>query len=99
PARLITLVVAVVLVALGVAAAGPLPFVAFVAGPIAHGLSRAPRPTLFSAAMVGGLVTLLADQAAQALPGFLVLPAGIFTALIGAPVLIWVLIAQSKRQG
>ena len=97
-ARLVTLILAVVLVGLAVAAAGPLPFVAFVAGPIAHGLSGVPRPTLFPAAMVGGLVTLLADRAAQALPGFLVLPAGIFTALIGAPVLIWVLIHQAKRR-
>mgnify|MGYP001800669781 CR=1 FL=1 len=97
-ARLVTLILAVVLVGLAVAAAGPLPFVAFVAGPIAHGLSGVPRPTLFPAAMVGGLVTLLADRAAQALPGFLVLPAGIFTALIGAPVQIWVLIHQTKRR-
>ena len=96
--RLITIVFAVVLVGFGVAAAGPLPFVAFVAGPIAHGLSRAPRPTLLTAALVGALVTLLADRIAQALPGFFVLPAGIFTALIGAPVLIWVLIAQSRRR-
>lgn len=96
--RVITLVLAVVLVGFGVSAAGPLPFVAFVAGPIAHGLSRAPRPTLLTAALVGALVTLLADLAAQAMPGLFVLPAGIFTALIGAPVLIWVLIAQSRRR-
>ncbi|MEM8978267.1 MAG: iron ABC transporter permease [Pseudomonadota bacterium] len=96
--RVVTVLLAVALVALGVAAAGPLPFVAFVAGPIAHGLTGAPRPTLLSATLVGGLVTLLADQAAQMLPGFYVLPAGIFTALIGAPVLIWVLVQQSKRQ-
>lgn len=95
--RALTIAFAVVLVGLGVAAAGPLPFVAFVAGPIAHGLSRAPRPTVMTAALVGALVTLLADRIAQILPGFFVLPAGIFTALIGAPVLIWVLIAQSKR--
>ena len=83
--------------ALGVAAAGPLPFVAFVAGPIAHGLNRAPRPTLLTAGLVGALVTLAADKAAQALPNLIVLPAGVFTALIGAPVLIWVLIAQTRK--
>ena len=95
--RLITITLAVVLVALCVANAGPLPFVAFVAGPIAHGLNGLPRPTLFSAALVGALVTLLADRAAQTLPALFVLPAGIFTALIGAPVLIWVLILQSRK--
>lgn len=96
--RMLTIALAVMLVALAVAAAGPLPFVAFAAGPIAHGLTRQTRPTLFSAAMVGALITLLSDKAAQSLPGFFVLPAGIFTALIGAPVLIWVLVLQSKRR-
>ncbi|MCH2165714.1 MAG: iron chelate uptake ABC transporter family permease subunit [Marinovum sp.] len=97
-ARMTTIVLAVLCVALGVTAAGPLPFVAFVAGPIAHGLNGQSRPTIISAALVGALVTLLADRATQILPGFLVLPAGIFTALIGAPVLIWVLISLSKRR-
>lgn len=96
-ARLLTLSLAVVLVGLAVAAAGPLPFVAFVAGPIAHGLNGAQRPTLLSAGLVGALVALLADKIAQSLPGFFSLPAGVFTALIGAPVLIWILIAQSRR--
>lgn len=95
--RLITILIAVALVGLAVAAAGPLPFVAFVSGPIAHGLTRAARPSLLPAAMVGALVTLLADRAVQALPGMFVLPTGIFTALIGAPVLIWVLVLQSRK--
>lgn len=95
-ARLITLGLGVLLVALAVAAAGPLPFVAFVAGPIAHGLNRAPRPTLLTAALVGATITLIADGISQVLPGWLVLPAGVFTALIGAPVLLWVLIMQTK---
>lgn len=96
--RLITIVLAVILVGLAVAAAGPLPFVAFVAGPIAHGLSGAARPTLIAAALVGAIVTLLADMAVQALPGIFALPTGIFTALIGAPVLIWILIFQARKR-
>lgn len=96
--RLAVLLLAVALVAAGVAVAGPLPFVAFVAGPIAHGLNGAGRPTLASAALSGGLVTLLADKAAQSLPAVLSLPTGIFTSLIGAPVLIWILYVQAKRQ-
>lgn len=96
--RLVSLALAVALVAVAVAAAGPLPFVAFVAGPIAHGLNRAPRPTLLTAGLVGILITLLADLVSQSLPGGLSLPAGVFTALIGAPVLIWVLILQARKQ-
>ncbi|MEM9348946.1 MAG: iron chelate uptake ABC transporter family permease subunit [Pseudomonadota bacterium] len=95
--RLITLLLAIALVALCVATAGPLPFVAFVAGPIAHGLNGRPRPTLFTAALVGALVTLAADAATQALPGIIILPAGVFTALIGAPVLLVVLLAQIRK--
>ncbi|MEM9582889.1 MAG: iron ABC transporter permease [Pseudomonadota bacterium] len=96
--RIVTLGLSVALVGLAVATSGPLPFVAFVAGPIAHGLNGASRPTLFSAALVGAAVTLLADMASQSLPSGYALPTGVFTTLIGAPVLIIVLIAYSKRR-
>mgnify|MGYP001792863621 FL=1 len=96
--RVLTIGLAVALVGLAVAASGPLPFVAFVAGPIAHGLNGASRPTLLSAALVGALVTLSADIASQSLPDGFGLPAGVFTALVGAPVLITVLVLHSKRQ-
>ncbi len=96
--RLITLMLAVLLVATAVTACGPLPFVAFVAGPIAHGLTRDARPTLMSAALVGALITLLADLASRSLPAGFILPTGVFTALVGAPVLIWVLILQSRKE-
>ncbi|NKW92053.1 iron chelate uptake ABC transporter family permease subunit [Rhodobacteraceae bacterium R_SAG9] len=96
--RLWGFALAVLLVALAVGAAGPLPFVAFVAGPIAHGLTRTMRPSLLTAALVGALVTLGADTAANVLPGGLSLPAGIFTALVGAPVLIWTLFLQTRKR-
>ena len=96
--RMTTLALSVALVGLAVAAAGPLPFVAFVSGPIAHGLNRAPRPTVLTAGLVGAIITLLADAVSQSLPGGLSLPAGVFTALIGAPVLIWVLFLQARKQ-
>ncbi|KJZ18505.1 FecCD family ABC transporter permease [Loktanella sp. S4079] len=97
-AHLITLGLAVCAVALAVAAAGPLPFVAFVAGPIAHGLNGQSRPTILSAALVGALIALLADAITQFLPAGFALPAGVFTALIGAPVLIWVLMMQNRKR-
>ncbi len=93
-----TVGLAVLLVGMSVAAAGPLPFVAFVAGPIAHGLNRQSRPTLLSAALVGALIAIIADALALSLPPGFSLPAGVFTALIGAPVLIWVLISQRKKR-
>ena len=97
PLRLGVMVTSVTLVALAVTVAGPLPFVAFVSGPIARRLVREARPAIFAAALIGGLVTLLADTAARAVPMYN-LPAGIFTALIGAPVLIWLLVVQIKKE-
>lgn len=96
PLRLGVMVTSVTLVALAVTVAGPLPFVAFVSGPIARRLVRGARPAIFAAALIGGLVTLLGDTAARAVPIYN-LPAGIFTALIGAPVLIWLLVVQIKK--
>ncbi|WP_341368074.1 iron chelate uptake ABC transporter family permease subunit [Yoonia sp. BS5-3] len=96
--RIISLILALGLVAVAVGTAGPLPFVAFVAGPIAHGLNKAPRPSLLTAGLIGALVTLIADAIAGSLPGGLVLPAGIFTSLFGAPVLIWILILESRKR-
>jgi iron complex transport system permease protein len=56
------------------------------------------RPSLLTAALIGALVTLGADTTANSLPGGLSLPAGIFTALIGAPVLIWTLFLQTRKR-
>lgn len=95
--RCFALAIALCLVASAVCVAGPLPFVAFVAGPIAHGLNGAARPSLVSAALTGALVTLGADLIARSLPDGLMLPTGVFTAMLGAPVLIWILIQRSRK--
>lgn len=96
PLRLTVTAAAVALVALGVSVAGPLPFVAFVSGPIARQLLRGGRPGLMQSALVGSVVTLLADMAARSVP-VVQLPAGVFTAIIGAPVLMWLLLAQFRK--
>ncbi|WP_293574938.1 iron chelate uptake ABC transporter family permease subunit [Phaeobacter sp.] len=96
PLRLTITVTGVVLVGVGVAVAGPLPFVAFVAGPIARRIIGGGRPAILAAAATGALVTLLADVAARAIP-LVHLPTGVFTALIGAPVLMWLLLVQTRK--
>ena len=96
PARLAVTVTGVVLVALAVSVVGPLPFVAFISGPIARRLVKGARPALLAAATVGALITLLADTAARAMP-VVQLPAGVFTAVIGAPVLMWLLGVQFNK--
>ncbi|UWR48138.1 FecCD family ABC transporter permease [Phaeobacter inhibens] len=96
PLRLAVTGTGILLAALAVSTAGPLPFVAFAAGPIARRLIPNGRPVLLAAAASGALITLLADTAARAVP-MIQLPAGVFTALIGAPVLIWLLLAQFRK--
>lgn len=94
--RLAVTTLAVCLVALAVSVAGPLPFVAFVAGPIARRLTGGGAPALLAAALTGAAVTLGADLAARSIP-MVRLPAGVFTAMVGAPVLVWLLWVQARK--
>lgn len=95
-AKLQLVLVGVGLSALGVAAAGPIAFVAFVAGPIARRLVSSPRACIVPAAFVGALVTVVADLAARRLLAPTELPVGVMTALIGAPYLLWLLTRQAR---
>ncbi|MCF6433520.1 iron chelate uptake ABC transporter family permease subunit [Leisingera sp. MMG026] len=94
--RLALTVTGTLLAALAVSTAGPLPFVAFAAGPLARALRPGGHPALPGAALAGALITLLADTASRALPG-IQLPAGVFTALAGAPLLIWMLLRHFRK--
>ncbi|MEU8382944.1 iron chelate uptake ABC transporter family permease subunit [Streptosporangium sp. NPDC048865] len=97
PARAGLLATAVILVALAVAAAGPLVFVALVAGPIANRLLGPATGGVISAALVGATVLLTADLVAvHLLP--VALPTGVVTGAVGAPYLLW-LLATTNRQG
>ena len=94
--KLILVVVGVSLAALGVAAAGPVAFIAFVAGPIARRLANSPSACVVPAAFVGALVTGVADLAARRLLAPTELPVGSMTAVIGAPYLLWLLTRQAR---
>lgn len=96
-ARLLAGLVAVLLAALAVGAAGPLPFVALVAAPIARRLSGLSGPDLVTAGLIGALLVLVADLAGRLLFAPVQLPAGIFTAMFGAPYLLWLLATQIRR--
>lgn len=86
----VLLLLGVLVTALGVAAAGPVAFVAFAAGPIARSLNRG-RTTIVGAALVGAVITVGASYpAAYALPGTH-LPVGVVTGAFGAPFLLWLL--------
>lgn len=79
------------LIAAGVAVVGPVGFVGLMAGPIARRLADGTDPDLIGAALIGVLILLLADLMATLSAPYALLPAGIFTGLMGAPWLIWLL--------
>lgn len=86
----LVLLLGVVLVGAGVAAAGPVAFVAFLAGPIARQLN-AGRATLLGAALVGAATVVAADYVADYLLADINFPAGVVTGALGAPFLLWLL--------
>ncbi len=94
--KLLLIVLAVGLVALGVAAAGPIVFIAFVSAPIARRMTSSPGACLVPAAFVGALLTMTADLAARRVLAPTELPVGIATAVIGAPYLLWLLSRRAR---
>jgi iron complex transport system permease protein len=94
-ARLALVLVAVTLVAVATASAGPVTFVAFVAGPIAKRLTSSSL-TLVPAALVGALLMLLSDLIARRAFAPTELPVGVVTGVIGAPYLLWLLARANK---
>lgn len=92
------LATAVVLVALAVSVAGPIAFVALVAGPIANRLLGPATGGVVAAALVGAALLLASDiVAAQILPS--PLPTGVVTGAVGAPYLLWLLITTNRKGG
>jgi iron complex transport system permease protein len=97
PARAGLLATAVVLVSLAVAAAGPIVFVALVAGPIANRLLGPATGNVIAASLVGAGLLLSADLIAVHLMPT-PLPTGVVTGAVGAPYLLW-LLATTNRKG
>jgi iron complex transport system permease protein len=92
------LATAVALVALAVAVAGPIVFVALVAGPIANRLLGPATGSVMAAGLVGAALLLAADLVAeQVLPT--PLPTGVVTGAVGAPYLLWLLITTNRQGG
>lgn len=95
-ARVITILVAVTLASVATAAAGPMSFVAFLSAPIARRLAGHGSIALMTSASLGVVIVLGAELVAgNLLPAQM--PAGIVTAMIGGPALLW--LVASKRAG
>jgi iron complex transport system permease protein len=96
--RLLCIIAAVVLIASATAAAGPVAFVAFLAGPIAARLVGPGTSLLAPAALVGALLVLVGDQVGQwAFDSRY--PVGVVTGALGSPYLVHLLIRSHRTGG
>ena len=90
--RNLLLALAVVLAAVAVSVAGPITFLGLVAPHLARKLVGGRHIVLLPAALLtGALILQVSDIAVRSIKPPLELPAGIFTALIGAPYFFYLL--------
>lgn len=85
-----------VLAAAATAQVGAVDFVALVAPQLARRLARTERPPLVGAALAGAVLVVLADLAGRRLLAPTQLPAGVLTAAIGGPYLIYLLVKDRR---
>ncbi len=95
-ARLFLILIGVALTATVTAAAGPISFIALVAPQIARRLVHSSSPALMSSALMGGVLLLMADWAAQHALS-VQLPVGIMTVSIGGFYFLWLLARESRK--
>ncbi|TDC61034.1 iron-enterobactin ABC transporter permease [Micromonospora sp. KC207] len=94
--RAALVLVAVILVSAVTTVAGPISFVALAAPQIARRLVRAPGLPLAATAVVGALLLLGSDLAAQhVIP--LTVPVGVVTVTLGGAYLLWLLVHEIRR--
>lgn len=96
--RILAILAAVLLIALSTAAAGPIAFVALMAGPIAARIVGPGGSLLLPAGLVGTLLVLAGDLVGQHAFGDR-LPVGVITGVVGAPYLIFLLVRANRSGG
>lgn len=94
--RALLMVFGVALTAIVTAAAGPISFIALAAPQIARRLTRSAGVALIPSALMGGLLLLAADWAAQHAFG-VQLPVGVMTVSIGGIYFVWLLIREGRK--
>ncbi|WP_432934282.1 FecCD family ABC transporter permease [Microbispora sp. CA-135349] len=97
--RLGLTVLGVVLASVATGAAGPVDFVALLAPQIARRLTRTAQIPLAGSALAGALIVTVADLLARRLFSPIELPVGVFTAAVGAPYLMWLIVRTRSRSG
>ncbi len=94
--QLLVLLCAVGLAAVSVSAVGPLEFVAFVVPQLALRLTGGSRPPMIASMTFGACLVLAADLLTRVVIP-VSLPAGLVTAAVGAPYLIWLLLRSNRK--
>ena len=95
--RLAAIIIAVCLVSVVTAVAGPIAFVALAAPQITRRLTRSPGIPFVTTGVVGGALLLGSDLIAQhVIP--LTVPVGVVTVVLGGSYLVWLLIHESRRR-
>ncbi|RKQ95764.1 iron complex transport system permease protein [Kushneria sinocarnis] len=91
------LALSVTLTALAVAVAGPVGLVALIGPEMARRLSSPRGVPLTAAMLAGALLMTLADLVGRLLLAPIEVPVGIVTAIVGAPLLLWMLLRPEAR--
>ena len=89
--RFVAVAVAALAAGLATAVTGPIGFVALVAPAVARQIGRTGGIAVGTSALVGALLTVLADLAAREVLAPTQLPIGVLTAAVGAPYLLFLL--------
>lgn len=97
-ARPALLVSAVFLIAFSISVAGPISFVAFLAGPIGNRLVGTGQSNTIAAGFIGAILVLGADLIGQFAFGVR-FPVGVITGILGAPYLLFLLIRMNRSGG
>ncbi|MDX6353178.1 MAG: iron-siderophore transport system permease protein [Streptomyces sp.] len=95
-ARLIVVMGAVLLTSAATAAAGPISFIALTAPQLARRLTRSPGVSLLPSALMGAVLMVAADLAAQRAFSSGQVPVGVATGVLGGSYLLWLLVSERR---
>ncbi len=96
--RIWTLVVTVILTALGVAVVGPVGLIALAAPEVARHLAGHQGVAVIGSGLAGALLMLVADWVGRTAFAPIEIPVGVIMAVVGGPYLLWILLRQPSRR-
>ena len=96
--RALTLLVTVVLTALGVAVVGPVGLIALAAPEMARHLAGHQGVPVLTSGLAGAVLMTAADWAGRSVFTPIEIPVGIIAAVVGGPYLLWILLRQPSRR-